>query len=327
MTSARSPWRENVSMAVIKTARRLLARTVIEKLPITTEIKSRVFNFSGAGSADGEIAVDFRGIRLTVPANDIIIAPGLVGGYYEKIELDIFERLASLCTTIIDVGANIGMYCCLAAHRAPAARKIIAFEPVPENVRYLRRNLEENAQATGVLVEEQAVGLTSGTTQLYLLRGSTCKHSASARNALNSTTSITVPTVSLDDYAQRELQGHPVELLKVDVEGYEGAVLQGAHRTLRKDKPTLFIEFVPDNLVNCDVAPSEFLELLFDVYDHVFLVDEPCATIRLCSRDDLLRYSTRRVANANLIATSRSAQPTHHQVIESVLGRRKNVVE
>lgn len=307
-------WREQASMAVIKSARRMFARTPIEKLPLTTKIKSRVFSFSGAA---GEVTVNFRGVRLTVPATDVIIAPGLVGGYYEKIELDVFGHLAAVSTTIVDIGANVGIYCCVAADRAPAASKIVAFEPVPENVRYLRRNLEENGLATRVVIEPQAVGLTGGETELYLLDGSTCKHSAAARNALNSTTSITVPTVSLDDYTRQELKDRPIDLLKVDVEGYEGAVLRGGHRTLRKDKPTLFVEFVPDNLTNCHFAPDEFLDMLFSVYDHVFLVDEPRATFQLCSRPDLLRYSARRVANANLIATSKSSRPAHHRLIES----------
>jgi FkbM family methyltransferase len=315
MTSTKAPWREHTSIAVIKSARRLFARTPIEKLSVTTKIKTKVFRFGGAS---GEVTTNFREVQLTVPAKDIIIAPGLVGGFYEKIELDVFERLAAVSKTIVDVGANIGMYCCIAADRAPATSRIVAFEPVSENLRYLRRNLEENEQTERVTVEEQAVGQASGEIQLYLLEGSTCKHSSSAKNALNSTTSITVPAVSLDDYVQQKLGDRPIELLKVDVEGYEGAVLRGAHRTLHEDKPTLFIEFVPDNLANCNFAPDEFLDLIFTVYDNVFLVDEPRATFKLCSKHDLLRYSTRRVANANLIATSRSNQPVHHQVIESV---------
>src|SRR6185437_3046773 len=176
MTSTKVPWREHASIAVIKSARRLFARTPIEKLPLTTKIKSKVFRFSGA---TGEVTANFRGIRLTVPAGDIIMAPGLVGGYYEQIELDVFEQLAAISATIVDVGANIGLYCCIAAGRAPASRKVVAFEPVPENVRYLRRNLADNEEA-GVVIEERAVGLTSGETRIYLLAGSTCKHSASA---------------------------------------------------------------------------------------------------------------------------------------------------
>lgn len=309
-------------MAVIKSARRLFARTPIENLHVTTRIKAKVFRLGGAS---GELTASFRGLRLTMPAKDVIIAPGVVGGFYEKIELDVFERLSAISETIIDVGANIGLYCCLAADRAPSMSQIVAFEPVPENLAYLRRNLEANELAARVAIEEKAVGKASEELRLYLLDGSTCRHSPSARNVLNSTTSITVPAVSLDDYARQELRGRRVDLLKVDVEGYEGAALRGAHRTLREHKPTLFIEFVPGNLSNCGFAPGEFLDLIYQIYDDVFLVDEPRAAFRACSKDDLNRYATRRAANANLIATSKSVHPAHHQVITSVrAGLRKN---
>jgi FkbM family methyltransferase len=315
VTSANAPWREHASLAVIKSARRLFARTPIEKLSLTTAIKAKVFSFSGA---NGEVTTHLRGIQLTFPAKDIILAPALMGGFYEKIELDVFERLAATSKTIVDVGANIGLYCCIAADRAPDAAKIVAFEPVPENLGYLRRNLEENELAARVVVEEQAVGQASGRIEIYLLEGSTARHSASAKNVQNSTTSITVPAVSLDGYLQQKLGNRPIDLLKVDVEGYESAVLRGARRILHEDKPTLFIEFVPDNLVNCGFRPDEFLDIIFGIYDNVLVVDEPRSTFKPCSKHDLLRYSTRRYMNANLIAISESNQPAHCQVIESI---------
>ncbi len=315
MTTAKAPWRGRASLAIIKTARKLFANTFIEKLPATSKIKTKVFRF---GSASDEVTTNFRGLQLIVPTKDITIVPGLVGGFYEKIEIDVFERLAGISNTIVDVGANIGLYCCIAADRASANCKIVAFEPVSENLRYLGRNLQENDRTAKVVVEEQAVGQTSGEIQIYLLEGSIGRHSASAKNALNSTTSITVPEVSLDDYAKQKLQDRPVDLLKVDVEGYEGAVLRGAQRTLREDSPTLFIEFVPHHLANCNFSSSEFLDMIFETYDNVFLVNEPRATFKACSKHDLLDYSTKRYKNANLIATSKSTQPAHYQVIESI---------
>ena len=315
MASTKAPWREHASLAVIKSARKLLARTPIEKLSLTTKVKSKVFRF---GSASGEVTTNFRGVELTVPTEDIIIAPGLVGGFYERIELDVFERLAAISETIVDVGANIGLYCCIAADRTPAVGKVVAFEPVPENLNYLRRNIESNGRTARVVVEELAVGQDSGNMQIYLLEGSTCRHSPSAKNALNSTTSVTVAVVSLDGYVQQKLRDRPIDLLKVDVEGYEVAVLRGAERTLRECKPTLFIEFAPDNLVNCGFRPDEFLDIVFGIYDNVFLVDEPRATFKPCSKQDLIRYSARRCVNTNLIATSKSDQPAHNNVIESV---------
>ena len=315
MSNTSGTWRQHASGAVIKAARKLFANTQIQQWPLTTKIYTKVFRF---GNASDEVTTNFRGVQLAMPTKDTTIVPGLVGGFYEKIELDVFERLASISKTIVDVGANIGLYCCIAADHAPTIGKIVAFEPVSENLRYLRRNLEKNERTARVVVEEQAVGETSGKIDIYLDEGSIGTHSASSKNAHNSTASVSVPVVTLDDYAQEKLHDHPIDLLKVDVEGYEGAVLRGARQILRDDKPTLFIEFVPDHLANCDFSPDEFLDIIFDVYDNVFLIDEPRATFKPCSKSDLLSTSRRGYKNANLIAASKSQQPAHHYVIESV---------
>ena len=128
MANINSSWRQTASTEVIRVARKLLANTPIQKLPLTTKVYTQVFRF---GNANEEVTTTFRGIQLTMPTKDTTIVPGLVGGFYEKIELDIFERLAAISKTIVDVGANIGLYSCIAADRAPAPGRIIAFEPVP----------------------------------------------------------------------------------------------------------------------------------------------------------------------------------------------------
>src|SRR5690242_1580024 len=125
--TANVPWRARASGTIIKAARKLLANTPVQKLPLTTKIYAKVFRFGNAG---GETTTNFRGVELTVPTKDITIVPGLVGGFYEKIELDVFESLAAISETIVDVGANVGLYCCIAASRASAGCQIVAFEPV-----------------------------------------------------------------------------------------------------------------------------------------------------------------------------------------------------
>lgn len=313
MTSGRSTWRQTASTGVIKTARKLFANTPIQQLPLTTKIYTKVFKF---GNASDEVTVNFRGIQLTLPTKDTTIVPGLVGGFYEKIELDIFERLTAISKTIVDVGANIGLYSCLAADRAPTFARIIGFEPVTENLQYLQKNREQNERSARIVAEEKAVGESAGKISIYLAEGQIGTHSASAKNALNSTTAVSVPMVSLDDYADENFHD-PIDLLKVDVEGYEGAVLRGAKKVLQEDKPTLFIEFVPNLLANCNFPASEFVDIIFATYDHVFLIDEPRAILKSCTKEDLLDRG-RGYENANLIAVSEETQRAHLHVIQSV---------
>lgn len=292
-------------MGVIKFARRVAANTPLQKLPVTGWLYRKVFRY---GYADDVVTAEFRGLRLTVPTKDATIVPGLVGGFYEVIELDLFERLARASRTIVDVGGNIGLYACLAARTAPAGATIVSFEPIPENIAWLKGNLAQNG-AEGVTLVESAVGEREGTITIYTSKQSIGTHSASSRNA-ESGVGTEVPMTSVDAHTAAHGLG-PVDLLKVDVEGYDGFVLRGAERVLSEDGPALFVELVPSHLKNCGFEPRDFVDLLFGHYDDVWMVNEPKHTIAPCTREDLLALGDRQM-NANLVLVRR---PEHREAV------------
>lgn len=305
-------WRGRASSGVIRVARRLIANTPLQRLPLTTAIYRRVFRL---GYPSDEVSISFRGVNLTLPTGDVTIVPGLIGGYYEKIGLDVFERLCATSRSVVDVGANIGLFSCLAASRLAAGGSVVSFEPIPANLRYLRQNLAQNGSAELVTVEASAVGERAGDIEIFLVEGSIGTHSASSRNALDSANSVTVPVVNLDAYAQR-LSG-PIDVLKVDVEGYEGHVLRGARAVLTQQRPSLFVEYVPVHLTNCGFPPAELLDIVFDNYAQVYLVDDVRGTIQRRTKTELLDPSHEH-KNANLIAVDAQAHPEHVATIEAV---------
>ncbi len=306
--------RQKASMAVIKLARRLAANTPIQKLPLTTFLYRKVFRF---GYREDELTISFRGVTLTIPSKDTTIVPGLVGGFYEEIELDIFECLAKESTTIIDVGGSIGDYTCVGAANLPADGKLIVFEPVPENIGYIQKNVVQNGLTEKVVIEPKAAGDSVGELTIHLVEGSVGTHTAgTTNNEATISGSITVPIVSMDSYlAEHKLKS--IDILKIDVEGYDGFVLRGAKNILVNDKPTLFVEFVPDHLTKCGFLPDEFLDIIFGAYEHIFFVDEPRSTISRCNRDDL-RSSHDSYKNANIIAVSR---PNHIEIVRQMVKR------
>lgn len=153
------------------------------------------------------------------------------GSHEPELTRWIAARLAASAPGLfVDAGANIGWHA-LHAARQDAVEAVVAFEPDPFNAWLLDRNLSEN-RIDKVTVVAAALGATRGTVRLHRYKASNFgRHSAIADHAHGS--SATVPLVDLDG-ALRDLglAERPVRVLKIDVEGYEPAVLAGAARTL-----------------------------------------------------------------------------------------------
>jgi hypothetical protein len=143
-----------------------------------------------------------------------------------------------------------------------------------------------------------AVGEANGSVTMYLAKG-IGHHSAAAGNATGWSSSASVPIVSLDSYLSERADGLP-DLMKIDAEGYDGFVLRGAQETLKIAQPTLLIEYSPAGLLNCGFSPDEFLDLIFDNYRHVFLINK--LTFRACRKQEILRLGIREGLGANLLA-------------------------
>src|SRR5262249_50698910 len=159
-----------------------------------------------------------------------------------------------------------------------------------------------------VTLEPLAVGEAAGETTIHLASGSG-NHSLAAEVTGGGGSSLPVRVITLDEYLGSDPS---VDLLKVDVEGYDGYVLRGAQTVLRECRPTLLVEFVPSHLRKAGFPLTEFLDIIYAAYDNVFLVDEPRRRLDRCNRDELARYGDKEV-NLNLVA---AARPQHVGIVE-----------
>lgn len=127
--------------------------------------------------------------------------------------------------TIYDVGANIGMISLfMAMSPAGGTSKVHCFEPEPRNAGQLRQNVELNGLAGRATVHEMALSAEAGEVTLFV-QGSTGEGKHSIATDDGATGSITVPMVTMTDFAQS--CGSPPDVVKIDVEGAEGLVLAG----------------------------------------------------------------------------------------------------
>jgi FkbM family methyltransferase len=283
--------------------RRLLRGRSVRRFPLVNRIYHSVFRL-GHDSAGPDIEVRYRDVELSGPAWDMTIMPSVSGGYYEVFEVSIFERLAGGSRLVVDVGANIGIYACTGARHLPPGGRLVAFEPVPENHAYLLRNVTRNGLAERVVVERQAVGETAGELTLYLSGEQSGKHSAAQSNVGEPTDAVTVPMTSIDAYLAEHPLGSP-DIIKIDVEGYEGYVLRGAGKTLQA-LPTLLFEIHPELQLNCGISAEELLDPVFAKYPSIFVIDELANVLRPLERADLDKPGTIGLYRSNLVAVGRA---------------------
>ncbi len=155
-----------------------------------------------------------------------------------------FFALASKSGLVVDVGANTGLYT-LVACAASESSAVLAFEPVPENVEGLVENLQDNGWLSRCDVREVAVSNAQRTGSFHVpfdrFPVSASLSETGFRNVAGEL--ITVEVRTLDD----ELAPCPqVDLVKIDVEGFEHLVLDGMNDTLERHRPAIVLECNPD---------------------------------------------------------------------------------
>lgn len=137
-------------------------------------------------------------------------------------------------STVIDVGANIGLSTILLARMT---ERVIAFEPSPPNVAFLRRNLERNG-ITNVEVHAAAASSEPGTLRFHVAQYGAGSHVVAAGHVSGGTIpTVDVPAVTLDATILT-----PIAFIKIDAEGHEPDVLAGACRLLARDRPLIYTE-------------------------------------------------------------------------------------
>ncbi len=164
-----------------------------------------------------------------------------VFGTHEPSVVHGLEELVQPGWTAIDVGANIGYFTLLMANRVGPQGKVIAFEPLAENFSILQENIKLNSHPN-VVVENLALMSRTERIELRSATPGAITWVASVRVDQNSAVeSESVEAISLDEYVQKKGIAK-VDFLKIDVEGAEASVLDGATSVLNRDKPILLIE-------------------------------------------------------------------------------------
>ena len=208
------------------------------------------------------------GVLLSIENHDGAYAEGVARLLADRVPED---------GVVADVGANIGVLTVLLADVASRGR-VVAFEPAPENLDYLHRNV---ARATNVEVVAAAVGASDGELRFDV----NPDYPAGAHVAEDG--ALRVPCRSLDSWvAERGLDR--LDALKIDVEGAEPDVLSGAAETIRRFTPVIVLECNAGSLRRIAGASfSQLLDQLRSLVPHVGILLDNGDVVPVLSNEHL----------------------------------------
>lgn len=191
----------------------------------------------------------------------------VMGGNWEDAYMQMFERLLFPGAVVFDIGANIGIYTLAAATAVGPTGQVHAFEPNPRLARLAGMSASVNGFADFVQVHQLALSDCSGEAELkfhhFHSGGATLGKFAPPDTRIwhgRESASITCQTKRADDLFPDLAK---VDVIKMDVEGYEGHVVQGMRELLQRSPDVkMMIEWCPGMLDRSGVSAVETASLL-----------------------------------------------------------------
>jgi FkbM family methyltransferase len=182
-------------------------------------------------------------------------------GTFEPYCLPYLRNCISEGGTVVDVGANIGVYTLESAVSVGRSGRVIAIEAAPSHAKSLRENIQLNA-LQNIHVAETAVGAFPG--RATLTRSNKDNLGMFSLGEIDGDETHTVSLTTIDDL----LDGYNIsalDLMKMDIEGSEYNALRGAERTIKKYHPAILIELNDVALKACGSSTGEVIRLLYEL--------------------------------------------------------------
>jgi FkbM family methyltransferase len=279
-----------IALAPLRTVRGNLMRVRINGHPFTVDLRDTIVSFD----------------ILTRRRDGFLRGPMV----YEPLETAIVAQLIRPGDRVIDVGAHIGFYSILFGRAVGERGRVLAIEPHPDNAAVLATNIRDNGLESIVRVERVAAGASDGKATLFVNKYGNRGDNRMYRNDA-ATREIALTLRPIDALVS---DWERVDLIKMDVQGFEPQALAGMSDTLeRNHEVILFTEFWPHGLRSAGGDPASMLRTLrghgFDLAEitprGLELVDDGQLIARLterrhtdlvCARPDVLRRRNQSIA-------------------------------
>lgn len=242
-------------------------------------------------------------ISITGSADDfgVIGAIERAGGQYEPQVMQVLHRLVQPTDVCVDIGANIGVLTLALARFAPQGQ-VFAFEPGHASFAYLETNIA-NADATNVSAASMGVYDRTGTLPLQV-SASHPGGSYISQTEVHEAASESIPVTRLDDWVEANAIDR-LDVMKLDIEGAELRVIDGARQTLDRFRPVLVVECNPVALERFQKADASVLvDALRAIYGKVFFIDG--SALREITSNEQIRAELGHLGIVDLVCGARA---------------------
>jgi FkbM family methyltransferase len=194
-------------------------------------------------------------------------------GNWEKKSLEIWAYLSKQSFNILDIGANTGIYSLIAGANNKKTR-IIALEPVEINFNVLNQNIEMNKFP--IFAEKIAMSNSEGSAKMYMIKDRLNYMTSVNDNRYelhpeiaNNEEIIEIP-IEIRSYRfiKEKYNLTDIDLIKIDVEGHELAVIKSLYSQIKLSRPAILIEIIGEK------NAQEISSLLANLEYYFFSIDE-----------------------------------------------------
>ncbi len=215
--------------------------------------------------------IPYFGIKIYFPPESGAFAGLCQQGVYEIDNMRVLTTLTRAGTTCFDIGANIGLMTAPILAEA-GDRRAVSFEPSPSVAPFLQRTIADSGMTHRWQLVPKALGACSGSADFCVTKGTGGLYDGLKNTHRISESESTRVEVSTLDVEWNHLGRPIVSAVKIDVEGAEIDVLNGAQEFLRDQRPAILLEWTDKNLPAYNRQPAELLTYAAGIDYLVFTV-------------------------------------------------------
>lgn len=200
----------------------------------------------------------YNNLKLDIDFNKDVDFRIFIRKFEDQI-LYVFQKLLNPDSIVLDIGANIGLYSLIAAQKVKGENHIYAFEPAPKAYQNLLKNISLN-KAFHITAHNCCIADFEGEITLNICVDD-AYNSIGTSPILQIQEQVNTPVITIDAFVEK-YSLPKVDIIKIDTEGAEMLVFEGARKTLENFSPIIFFEINQKVLQGFDYSSKDLLIFL-----------------------------------------------------------------